>query len=873
MQRILVLSLVAVLWPLAAGAEHVYCRLCAQARLAAGPDSPDFKKYARDRKIDVEHLKLEVTPDFTTHTVSGTATLSFQPVGLPLAELELDAVDLAVESVRASAPLAGHHVAQDRIVLNFRQPVAVGRRVEVVIRYTAEPVKGLYFRTPKNGYPAAVTQLWTQGEPHEARHWFPVYDYPNEKFTSEIVCHVPEGMTVLSNGREVSAKAAGERIAHHWKQERPHVAYLITLVAGHLKGIQDRHGDIPLTFWTSPDDIGVAKNSFRFTQEMMGFFEQETGVPYPWAQYGQVCVQGFMWGGMENTSMTTLTGNTLFDDTTENIYSSDGLVAHELAHQWFGDLVTCKDWSQLWLNEGFATYYDALWHGHHFGEDQLKYEMWNNAKSVLRQKDEKRGIVFREYNEPVEMFNYLAYPKGSWVLHMLRSQLGPDLYRRCVKTYLERHRFGVVETSDLRKVVEELSGRSFQRFFDQWLNGIGTPRLQISHSWDGKTRLAKVTVKQVQKITEQNPLFHFPLTLRFKDGKKTTDHAVEIREKQHEFYVPLDSAPTLVRADPDYTLLATVEFKQPDAMLHAQLREPDDMMGRLLAVDALESKKDRKSVAALGRALNEDAFHGVRIAAAEALRKIHTAEALDALIAGVKQDDARVRRAVTTALAAYYEPRAREVLEGLLTREKNPAVIAAALPGIARWDGPTVREQLLAAANGASFRQTEVEGAFAAMRTNGDPALVAPLRQLLERRSGDLRERAFHRGLGTLAFLARNETDRAPIREWLTALVNHPRPGTREAAIEALGTLGDPVAIRVLETFAGADEGAPLRKSAEEAIKKLQAAKETAPELRDLRRELTELKKANESLRKEFESYRKQQDARPAATANAQPKP
>ena len=842
-------------------AEHVYCRHCALARFAATPDSPDFRKYARDRKIDVDHLKLDVTPDFKTHMVSGTATLRFQPVGLPLAELELDGVDLTVKSLKSSAPLAGHQVTAENIVLTFREAVPVGTAVEVVIRYSAEPEKGLYFRTPKNGYPAAVTQLWTQGEPHEARHWFPVYDYPNEKFTSEIVCHVPKGMTVLSNGRVVSTKATGNVVAHHWKQEKPHVAYLITLVAGQLKSIEDRHRDVPLTFWTSPGDIDVAQNSFRFTKEMMEFFERETDFPYPWAQYGQVCVQGFMWGGMENTSLSTLTRRTLFDASTEDVYSSDGLVAHELAHQWFGDLVTCKDWSQLWLNEGFATYYDALWHGHHFGDDRLKFEMWQNAKGVLKQKNEQRGIVFREYNEPVEMFNYLAYPKGSWVLHMLRSQLGPDLYRRCVTTYLQRHQFGVVETADLRRVVEELSGRSFQRFFDQWLNGIGAPRLQVSHAWDEKTRLARVVVKQTQKISKENPLFQFPLTLRFKRGDDVTDHSVEIREREQEFYVPLKAAPKIVRVDPDYTLLATVDFKKPNAMLHAQLADRSDVIGRLLAIADLEKKKDRQTVEKLKTALNEDPLPGVRVAAADALRKIHTDEALSALLASITQRSGQVRRAVVAAIAGYYEDNARRFLETHLSRENNPAVIAAGLPGLARWDGETIRKRLLAAASGDSFRQTEVEGALSAIRTNGDPSLAAPLRALLDRRAGQLEERSFNKGLDVVAFLARNEDNRSVVREWLVRHVNNPRPGTRTAAIKALGTLGDPLAIRVLETFASLDEGAPDQKAASEAIKKLQTAKETAPELKDVRKELTELKQANDALRKEFEQFRKQQTA------------
>ena len=209
----------------------------------------------------------------------------------------------------------------------------------------------------------------------------------------------------------------------------------------------------------------------------MAFFEQEIGVPFPWAKYYQTCVNDFVAGGMENTSATTLTDATLFKDDTENIRNSQSLVSHEMAHQWFGDLVTCKDWSHVWLNEGFATYYQVLYDGWKNGHDALLYDLYANARSVTSVVSDTNAIVRRNYDDPFDMFNYLAYPKGGWVLHMLRSQLGKDLYRQCIKTYLERHRYGNVTTEDLRAVIEELSGRPYDQFFDQWLYHAHYPEL------------------------------------------------------------------------------------------------------------------------------------------------------------------------------------------------------------------------------------------------------------------------------------------------------------------------------------------------------------------------------------------------------------
>ena len=866
MSRLICFLFVFVLTAGTASAERIYCHRCAEAFFAAAaPDSPDFRKFARDRKIDVEHLRLEVTPDYQRHTVTGIATIRFKPIGLPLREVEFDGVDLTVTSVRSTAQLDSHQVTADQVICTFLTPIAVGESVEVTIAYSAEPQKGLYFRTPKNGYPAKSQQIWTQGEPHEARHWFPVYDYPNEKFTSEIICHVPKGMTVLSNGRLVSEKPAAELVAYHWRQEKPHVAYLITLVAGYMSKIADDYKGLPLTFWTAPEDIAAAQNSFRHTKDMMEFFERETGVKYPWARYGQVTVHGFMWGGMENTGLSTLTRRTLFDASTENVYSSDGLVAHELAHQWFGDYVTCKDWSQLWLNEGFATYYDALWHGDFFGEDQFKYEMWRNAKSVLSQKNEKYGIVYRGYGEPKQMFSYLVYPKGSWVLHMLRSQLTPEVYRKGITEYLKRNAFGVVETADLKLVLEEVSGRSLDRYFDQWLNGIGAPKLSVSHSWDAKAKLSKVTVRQTQKIDEKNPLFQFPLTIRFKGKDGSRDHRVDIREKAQDFYVPLKSAPSIVRIDPEYTVLATVDFKKPNAMWYAQLANKADMIGRLLAAKQLGSKKDQQTIAKLKAALNGDAFHGVRAAAAEALKKIHNDAALEALIASRSQKNAFVRKSVHDAISSFYDAKAAAALAESIESEKNPAVLAASLTGIARWGGKESRSTILAATQLNSIRDTAVDGAIAAMRINGDPAFVGDLRKLLAERDDELKERAFNKGVEAIGFLARNDSDKSGVRKFLTGFVKHARQSTQLAAIKALGVLGDARSIPMLESFTNAKEGSPEQKTAQASIDKLRAEKKTAPEVRDLRKEVDALKKANEGLRKQFEDFRKKETAKQSA--------
>ncbi len=837
------------------------CRWCSAQFAPAPVDSPAYRKYAPDRRVDILHLALDVTPDFKARTLVGTATVTFKPIATPLEELRLDAVDLRIASVTSSEKLLGHQVTDREIVFTFAPPIPVGKEARVVVKYSAEPRKGLYFRTPEMGYPE--THLWTQGEPSEARHWFPSFDHPVEKFTSEVTCHVPAGMVALSNGRQVSAQpSAGGLTAFHWVQEKPHVTYLITLVAGQLKKIEDKHRDIPLEFWTTPRDLAAAPNSYRHTKHMMEFFEREIGVNYPWAKYGQAAVHDYHWGGMENTSLTTLNYRTLFTAETENLFSSDSLVAHELAHQWFGDFVTCKDWSQIWLNEGFATYYDWLWQGDFGGTNETLYALHSAAKGILANQNETRGIVWRKFGEPEEMFNYLAYPKGAWVLHMLRCQLGADLYRRCVRTYLDRHAFGSVTTEDLKKVIEELSGRSFDRFFDQWVHGLGAPTLDVTYAWDEKAKLARVSVKQSQKISDEAHLFQFPLTLRFKSKSGTTDHTVQVRDKEEDFYLPLKAAPDVVRVDPGLTLLARINFKPATPMLLAQLADKTDFLGQLHALDNLAGRSDSETVAKLKAALNSDSHYAIRTRAADLLKQARTDESMIALLASTKQADARIRSSVVSALGGFYHDDAFAALKQTLATEKNPGIQATALRALGPYAKPEVRDLLVKFLNTPSYRDRLTEAAIAGMKAQDDPAFIAPLLAALQSREATLPSTVFSAGLDALATLARNEPKKDSIRDFLTARVNSPKERVRLAAITALGTLEDPRALAALETFTALAADRPEKAAADKALAQLRTARKPGDDLKGLRTEVLDLQKSNRELKKDLETLKKKLEAK-----------
>jgi aminopeptidase N len=833
------------------------------ASFLAPLDSPDHRKYPTEREVQVLHLAIDVTPDFKNRTIESKTEIRFKPILKPVREIKLDAVNLNVHSVTSTEKIEHFEPTDQNIVVTFADAIAPGKEATVTVTYDAEPTKGIYFRTPEMGYKDGDTHLFTQGEEIEARNWYPCFDSPNTKFTSEITCHVLEGMTAISNGRLVSQeKDPSGLIAIHWSQEKPHANYLISLCAGYFKKLEDRHKNVPLAFYTPASEINEATNSFRDTRDIMAFFEEEIGVPYPWPKYDQVCVNDFVEGGMENTSCTTLTDSTLYTDATENIRTSYGLIAHEMAHQWFGDLVTCKDWSDTWLNEGFATYYESLYNEHKNGRDSLLYELYDRATQIAGIPNDTNAIVRRTYDAPRDMFGYLSYPKGSWVLHMLRSQLGVDLYRRCIKTYLERHPFGSVVTEDLRAVIEELSGSTYDQFFDQWVYHAHHPELEINYSWDENAKLAKVSVQQVQKLGDNVLLFNFPLPVRFKGDFGVSNEVCRVKEKERDFYFTLPSAPKSVRIDPEYTLLAKIRFQTPGAMLAAQLTDKQDVIGRLLAVEQLETKKDKDSVAKLKKVLNEDPFYGVRFEAARALRSIHSDEALDALLASTKQEDARVRREVVATIGGFYRETAYSSAREMLEREKNPDILVEALRSIGGYAKPQVSEALLKYLNTPSYRNELTGAAISAMRSQDDPAYIGTLRDVLPRQQADFTSFGFGRALETLAYLSRNEEKKGEVRELLVGHLNDKRERVQISAMNALGTLGDPKAIAPLEKFSTASKESPQRVAAARAVADLRAARKPVDDFKNLRQEVLDLEKSNRELRKELDELKRKVDMR-----------
>jgi aminopeptidase N len=829
------------------------------------------RQYAPDRKVDILHIAIDVTPDFKNRTVAGTTTIRFAPINKPLTELKLDAIDLDVSSVTSDAKIEAYTGTDEDITITFDPAVGPGVETTVTIVYEAEPKRGLYFRTAEMGYPEEDTHIFTQGESHLAPNWYPNYDYPNERSSSEVICRVPREMTVVSNGRLVSEQIdpeSGLKVAH-WSQEKPHVNYLIALVAGKLKKIESKYKDIPIAFYTPASLIEYAHNSFKDTADMLEYYEREIGIPYPWDQYNQAVVRDFVAGGMENTTLTILTEGTLHTDDVENIRSSQSLVAHELVHQWFGDYVTCKDWSHTWLNEGFATYYEDLYDGYKNGRDSMLAGLYSTAGSLLRSRSEHKPIVYREYRHAGEQFDYRTYSKAGWVLHMLRTELGADMFRKCVKTYLERHALDCVVTDDFRSVIEEFTGRSFDRFFDQWIYHGRHPDLKVSYKWSQKDKLAKVSVEQTHKVDDKVGIFHFDTKIRFIVDDEAIDREIAVDSKKHDFYFALPKGPRIVRFDPDYGLLADIKFEKPTAMLYAQLENTDDIIGRLRAVDALKKKKDKKTIAALSSALNNDPSDRVRRNASSALRQIHTNDAFDALAESVRQSDARVRQQVVGDIGDFYGSESLRLTKRVLRKEENPEIVARAIRNLGQYHDKAVRKLLLKYLKTESYRNGLASAAIEVIRKQDDSFFIEPLQRTLAEDEKQFTSGGFARGLDALAQISRNEEDKTKVRTFLTEYANHPKRSIQSGAIRALGTLGDPKAIAVVETFSGDDPSDRIQRSARDALRALREKKQIVPEeVVRLRETVDKLAKETEKLRDDLEDIKSRLDAKEQAATD-----
>jgi aminopeptidase N len=764
--------------------------------------------YARSRDYDLQHSRIALRFDLDQKKVIGDVTHTLTMLRDSTSKIVFDSAGLTIQNVTVNKSPAKFESKDDKLIIPLATAAHAGEKFDVNIRYEGKPTKGLYFILPDKDYPDRPKQVWTQGESEDTRYYLPTYDYPNDRLTTETILTVPASWITVANGKLISVTdaASGMKI-WTWKESVPSSTYLITIVAGEFDEVKDTWRGIPVTYYAPKGRGERLSINYNRTPQMIELFSKKLGVDYPWEKYAQSMVDDFVAGGMENSSATTNTSSSLQHPklAPEYLTGQDDLISHELGHQWFGDLVTCKDWGDIWLNEGFATFMETVWSEAHFGKDQAGYERWIAARGWFEQANLfDKPIVRHDFNDSGE-FDGNAYTKGGWVLYMLRHQLGEDAFYRGLKHYLEVNRGKNVVTADLAKAIEEATHTNVDQFFSQWLYGAGAPKFDLSYKYDDAKHEVALTVRQTQKIEGRVGLFRIPTEVEITtaSGPKLFPITVSGEKDTAIFTLQADSAPLMVLFDKGGHVLKSADFHKEKKEWLYQLKNATELADRADAVTALgKLKGDEEVVAALAEALRSDKAWGVRANAGDALGRLGGPAASKQLLDALNTaKEPWVRNRVVTALANFKDdPAVVAKLNAIAGDDSSYRARAAALQALGRVKAPGALPTLEAAVAADSPDGFLRNAALRSMGPLGDDKAV-PL--LLE---WSALGKPIDSRSAAIASLARLQKDNKDITKQIAVYLNEPHFPVRMASIFALGARGDASAIPALEALLKSDD-------------------------------------------------------------------
>ena len=650
------------------------------ASLSAQP-LPEVKydEGGRSHPFDLLHTTLDVRLDFDRERVEGDVMHTLRSLNPALGTIDLDAApEINISRILVDGAAAAFRHEEDVLRIDLPKSYAYDDRFTVEIAYEVSPEKGLYFVKKEADEPDGRDQIWTQGEGEDHHYWIPMYDYPNDLATSEIRATLRSDWKLLANGEFVSADAnADGTTTWHYRMEKPHAPYLMMLAAGDYLLTRDTVNGIPLEYWSYPDMPDRVEPTFGRTPEIVAFLEEWIGIPYPWNKYSQVMIDEFMYGGMENTTATTLNDFALVDRRGLLDYNPDGLIAHEAAHQWFGDLVTNRSWEHLWIHESFATYLAALWTRHHQGEAAFEEELRGFIDGAIRtDREQGRSPIAggRGYTSNI-------YGRGAAVLHSLHTLIGEELFRKSIRLFLERHAHGVVETNDLKLAFEDATGYNLGWFFDQWIYGAGMPILKMEEKY--KNGVYSLTLNQVQKTDDTTGYFslHVPVEIFLSgaDGIQVMRDTIFLDSPgvivEYDMPQPVAAAiasSAVMRIEPvqrsNEGLLALLEFSGSPQLR----RQTAEWIGEEVQL------KRREMAAEMKRIFAAEPVPYVRAAVLTAVAELDKEIAREMVLPGLASGEKEVRLAAVrnTWVIGTKEER-RALLQPLLTDSSYAVVVAA----------------------------------------------------------------------------------------------------------------------------------------------------------------------------------------------------
>jgi aminopeptidase N len=822
--------------------------------------------YNPDRPGQVEHIFLDLVFDIPQKSFQGTCNIAIKPIREGVKQLILDAVDLKVESVLVDGISQPFNYDGQQLNIDLLKPTNT-ETIQVSIAYSVvEPQRGLYFVAPEEYYPEKPIQVWTQGEDEDSRFWFPCFDYPGQLTTSEIRVRVPQQFLAVANGELIETETVGEDKIYRWLQKQPHPTYLITLAVGDFAEIKDEWNGIPVIYYVEKGREEDGRRSMRKTPKMMEFLSKKYGYSYPYSKYAQVCVADFIFGGMENTSTTLLTDRCLLDERAAiDNRNTESLVLHELAHQWFGDLVVIKHWSHAWIKEGMASYAEVLWTEFEYGKDDAAYYLLGEARSYLEEDSSRyrRPIVTHVYREAIELYDRHLYEKGACVYHMIRAVLGEQLFEKAIETFVRDNAYKTVETIDLIRAIDKATGYNLTFLFDQYVFRGGHPDFKVAYAWDSDSKIAKLTVTQTQAKDKPKELFNLKIPLAF--GYKSTEteevklkeFTLRLQEYEQSFYFPLEQKPDFVSFDLGNNFLKTVTLEYPTPELKAQLSFDRDPISRIYAAIALGKKGGLEAVNVLAEALKNDPFWGVRVEVVKQLAKIKLKQAETALRGGLEDENPRVRRVVIETLSEFKTDESYQIIKNSVekgdasyyTEASAMRSLGGILSGNLKEKEEEVLEllkQILETKSGWNeVVRSGAIGGLSQMKTS--TAAVDIISEYTKPGIPQALRLASIRALGAVS-VGQTPDQVESILERLEAISRETFFLTQVAVTNALGQMQTPKAIGILQALSEQTPDGRVRRLAEEAIEKVQKNIGSDKAIKELRDEIDKLKQDNQDL-------------------------
>lgn len=681
--------------------------------------------------FDIIHTELQVSFDWKNRKLYGKASLQLKPHFYSADKLYLNARGMEIRKVEVfdvarvteknnidgkvkeeqvdvwnTITASSYKYANDSLRINLGRPFSAKETFYVEVEYVANPDdlksggsdaitddKGLYFINPNGENPYKMPQIWTQGETQANSAWFPTIDQPNSKTTQEIYMTVDDKYTTLSNGvlKESKKNENGTR-TDHWELELPHAPYLAMMAVGEFKKVVDTPWNgKEVSYYVEKEYEPYAKAIFGDTREMIEFYSTKLGVPYAWPKYSQIAVRDYVSGAMENTS-ATLHGDFMVYQTAREMLDGkkgNSVIAHELFHQWFGDLVTCESWSNLPLNESFATYGEYLWEEYKNGREAADHHSQMSRMGYLASREEVDLIRFH-YDNREDMFDAFSYNKGGQVLHMLRKAVGDDAFFTSLKKYLENNRYKAAEIHHLRLAFEEVTGRDMNWFFNQWFLNKGRPQLKVTKNWNAATSRVELTVEQTQDL-KNTPLYTLPVEVDIYSDGVADRKRLLISEQKQTFTLVANGEPQLLNFDAERQLLCDLDYTKSTTEYLFQYKNAPLYGDRYEALDKLSDKLSDPAVMKLFTdAAKNDKFHYLRNFAISKLEKVSEPEkpAIKSLLTDIYKTDKNTKTRARALEALNKMGRDADVmaLNESALNEQSYAICGEALENIIKQD-------------------------------------------------------------------------------------------------------------------------------------------------------------------------------------------